>query len=96
MTEREFNLLRFFMLTRAIAAGGVAVLLVLVLGILTFKLSSEQSTNETLTTLLGAGVAGLTGLLIPLGMALGRDITEHIERMRSLPDKYDKASGSNP
>ena len=89
MTEREFLLLKFYMMIRARVASALGGALGLILVVLVFMLRSE-GTNETLTTLLGIGIGALATGLGTVLFAVGRDVTEHIERMRGLPDKFDK------
>jgi len=88
MTEREYKLLRFFMLARSALVAGLALLLVAILGVLVFALTGDN-TSETLTTLLGLGLGAIgTGLGV-LSSAVSRDITEYLKDSRQMPQLDD-------
>ena len=81
MTDLEFRLILAFLITRLfgmIVMAGLTTVLV-------FHLvdSLGEDTNDALTALLGVTMAAIaTGATI-LANALGRDITEHLERMKN-------------
>ena len=84
MTELEYKLIIRFLIGRLI---GVIVTGVLVAGILVFLVDNLQSdANSALLTFMGTTLAFLGGGFVVLSNALGRDILEHLERMRNRSD----------
>ena len=88
MTDREFQLLRFYMGVRGKAAVMLATLLAVIVGVLVFALR-EEGTNETLTMALGIGIGAIgTGLGV-ITNAVSRDITEYLKDSRQMPERAD-------
>ncbi len=80
MSKQEFWLIVAFLIARLVGMIIMAVLTT----VLVFNLVDNlgEDTNDALTALLGVTMAAIaTGATI-LANALGRDITEHLERMR--------------
>lgn len=82
MSPREFELIKLFVRARVTVAILFSAMLVVLLTFLIFSLQGDSQPSETLSVLLGAGIAGLIGGIGVLANALGRDILEHLERMR--------------
>ena len=88
MTQREFNLLVFYMKARGAVAFLLATLLAATIGVLVFVLRTPE-TNGTLAAILGTGIGTIgTGLTVVVA-AISRDITEYLKDSRQMPERAD-------
>ena len=82
MDNAEVTLITRVLYARTVLAIFLAVVIAFTVFFLVQNLKSDS--NDALNTILGVVLGSLGTTLTGVGAALARDITEHLERMRSL------------